>query len=108
MIGVSGVGVFLDVGLVERVGREHGVEYPMQMTVAVSDGTAVWAFRGGRIPVGETVARYDMQGQQFTAGDAGGDPGGAADQGVALGAAGQGDHDALAGLPGGGDAVLGR
>ncbi|MFM9633503.1 MULTISPECIES: class II glutamine amidotransferase [Streptomyces] len=33
------------VGLVERVGREHGVEYPMQMTVAVSDGTTVWAFR---------------------------------------------------------------
>ncbi|MFE9477475.1 class II glutamine amidotransferase [Streptomyces spororaveus] len=33
------------VGLVERVGREHGVEYPIQMTVAVSDGTSVWAFR---------------------------------------------------------------
>ncbi|MFE9478887.1 class II glutamine amidotransferase [Streptomyces spororaveus] len=33
------------VGLVERVGREHGVEYPIQMTVAVSDGTTVWAFR---------------------------------------------------------------
>ncbi|MGW6395289.1 class II glutamine amidotransferase [Streptomyces sp. NPDC055103] len=33
------------VGLVERVGHEHGVEYPMQMTVAVSDGTSVWAFR---------------------------------------------------------------
>ncbi|MFJ6485004.1 class II glutamine amidotransferase [Streptomyces sp. NPDC091682] len=33
------------VGLVERVGREHGVEYPVQMTVAVSDGNAVWAFR---------------------------------------------------------------
>lgn len=33
------------VGVVERVGREHGVEYPMQMTVAVTNGTAVWAFR---------------------------------------------------------------
>ncbi|MFE6274131.1 class II glutamine amidotransferase [Streptomyces goshikiensis] len=33
------------VGLVERVGREHGVEYPMQMTVAVTDGTTLWAFR---------------------------------------------------------------
>ncbi len=33
------------VGVVERVGREHSVEYPIQMTVAVSDGTTVWAFR---------------------------------------------------------------
>ncbi|MFJ3635503.1 class II glutamine amidotransferase [Streptomyces sp. NPDC090112] len=33
------------VGTVERVGREHGVEFPMQMTVAVTDGTSVWAFR---------------------------------------------------------------
>ncbi|MEV7169023.1 class II glutamine amidotransferase [Streptomyces sp. NPDC093224] len=33
------------VGTVERVGREHGVEFPMQMTVAVTDGTNVWAFR---------------------------------------------------------------
>ncbi len=42
------------VGLVERVGREHGVENPMQMTVAVSDGTSVWAFR------------YSSQGQGAT------------------------------------------
>lgn len=33
------------VGVIERVGHEHGVEFPMQMTVAVSDGTTVWAFR---------------------------------------------------------------
>jgi predicted glutamine amidotransferase len=33
------------VGLVEKIGREHGVEYPMQMTVATSDGESVWAFR---------------------------------------------------------------
>ncbi|MFK0255011.1 class II glutamine amidotransferase [Streptomyces sp. NPDC090445] len=33
------------VGLVERVGREHGIADPMQMTVAVTDGTAIWAFR---------------------------------------------------------------
>ncbi|MFF3559465.1 class II glutamine amidotransferase [Streptomyces sp. NPDC002574] len=32
-------------GLVERVGRTHGVEFPLQMTVAVSDGERVWAFR---------------------------------------------------------------
>ncbi|MFJ6940126.1 class II glutamine amidotransferase [Streptomyces sp. NPDC101132] len=33
------------VGLVEKTGRAHGVESPMQMTVAVTDGTTVWAFR---------------------------------------------------------------
>ena len=33
------------VGLVEKVGRDHGVEYPMQMTVATTDGESVWAFR---------------------------------------------------------------
>ncbi|WNZ07162.1 class II glutamine amidotransferase [Streptomyces sp. 11x1] len=32
-------------GLVEQVGHEHGVEYPLQMTVAVTDGESVWAFR---------------------------------------------------------------
>jgi len=33
------------VGLVEKVGREHGVEYPIQMTVATTNGDSVWAFR---------------------------------------------------------------
>ncbi|MDL5205994.1 class II glutamine amidotransferase [Streptomyces sp. ALI-76-A] len=33
------------VGVVERSGRDHGVEFPLQMTVAVSDGERVWAFR---------------------------------------------------------------
>ena len=47
-----------------------------------------------------------MHGEQVAAGGAGGDAGRAPDQRLALGAAGQGDHDALAGLPGGGDAVL--
>ncbi|WP_405714338.1 class II glutamine amidotransferase [Streptomyces xanthophaeus] len=32
-------------GVVERVGREHGVELPLQMTLAVTDGERVWAFR---------------------------------------------------------------
>ncbi|KRD13137.1 MULTISPECIES: class II glutamine amidotransferase [unclassified Streptomyces] len=32
-------------GLVERVGQAHGVEYPLQMTVAVTDGERLWAFR---------------------------------------------------------------
>jgi predicted glutamine amidotransferase len=33
------------VGLVEEVGRKHGVEHPIQMTVATSDGRSLWAFR---------------------------------------------------------------
>ncbi|WKX10000.1 class II glutamine amidotransferase [Streptomyces sp. NL15-2K] len=33
------------VGVVERSGRDHGVEFPLQMTIGVSDGERVWAFR---------------------------------------------------------------
>ena len=33
------------VGFVEKVGRDHGIEYPIQMTVATSDGDKVWGFR---------------------------------------------------------------
>jgi glutamine amidotransferase len=33
------------VGLVEATGRRHGVEHPIQMTVATSDGESTWAFR---------------------------------------------------------------
>ncbi|MEZ0449349.1 class II glutamine amidotransferase [Cellulomonas sp. ICMP 17802] len=33
------------VGLVEEVGRAHGIAFPVQMTVCVSDGARVWAFR---------------------------------------------------------------
>ena len=33
------------VGFVEETGRRHGVEYPIQMTVATTDGDRVWAFR---------------------------------------------------------------
>jgi predicted glutamine amidotransferase len=33
------------VGLVEKVGRRYGTEYPLQMTIATSDGKNVWAFR---------------------------------------------------------------
>ncbi|MEV0986631.1 class II glutamine amidotransferase [Streptomyces sp. NPDC049949] len=32
-------------GTVERIGHEKGVEFPLQMTVAVTDGVRVWAFR---------------------------------------------------------------
>lgn len=32
-------------GFVERSGREHGVEHPLQMTIAASDGERVWSFR---------------------------------------------------------------
>jgi predicted glutamine amidotransferase len=33
------------VGLIEEVGRKHGVEHPIQMTVATTDGNRLWAFR---------------------------------------------------------------
>jgi glutamine amidotransferase len=33
------------VGLIEEVGKKHGVEHPIQMTVATSNGERVWAFR---------------------------------------------------------------
>ena len=33
------------VGFVEQVGRDHGVDYPIQMTVATTDGRKVWGFR---------------------------------------------------------------
>jgi glutamine amidotransferase len=33
------------VGLVEATGRKHGVENPLQMTIATTDGQTMWAFR---------------------------------------------------------------
>jgi predicted glutamine amidotransferase len=33
------------VGFIEQTGRAHGVEHPIQMTVATTDGDSVWAFR---------------------------------------------------------------
>jgi glutamine amidotransferase len=32
-------------GLIEETGERHGVAHPLQMTVAVADGTRLWAFR---------------------------------------------------------------
>ncbi len=33
------------VGLIETAGRRHGIDYPIQMTVATTDGETTWAFR---------------------------------------------------------------
>ncbi|HEY7177743.1 MAG TPA: class II glutamine amidotransferase [Gaiella sp.] len=33
------------VGLVERTGRARGIELPLQMTIATTDGETIWAFR---------------------------------------------------------------
>ena len=33
------------VGFIEDTGRRHGVEHPVQMTVATTDGETTWAFR---------------------------------------------------------------
>jgi len=38
-------GVARAVGLIEDVGRRHGIEHPVQMTVATTDGRTVWGFR---------------------------------------------------------------
>ncbi len=33
------------IGLIERVGRDHGVRFPFQGTIATSEGERIWAFR---------------------------------------------------------------
>ena len=33
------------VGFIEATGKKHGVEHPIQMTVATTDGASIWAFR---------------------------------------------------------------
>jgi glutamine amidotransferase len=33
------------VGFIEEIGQRHGVEHPIQMTVATTDGETTWAFR---------------------------------------------------------------
>ena len=33
------------VGFIEATGHAHGIEHPIQMTVATSDGASLWAFR---------------------------------------------------------------
>ena len=33
------------VSFIEETGRKHGIEYPVQMTVATTDGDTTWAFR---------------------------------------------------------------
>lgn len=38
-------GVARAVGFIEQVGRGHGIDFPVQMTVATSDGDTTWAFR---------------------------------------------------------------
>jgi predicted glutamine amidotransferase len=33
------------VGFIEQTGHKHGIEFPIQMTVATTDGRTIWAFR---------------------------------------------------------------
>ncbi len=56
---------------------------------------------------GQAVAAGDVDGEQVPARRPVRDAGGASDQGLALGAAGEGDHDAFAGLPDPVDVVAG-
>ncbi len=62
---------------------------------------------GARVPDAQAVVRRHVHGRELAAGAAGRDAGTAAQQGLTLGAAGQGDEHALAGLPTVVDAVLG-
>ncbi len=32
-------------GFIEKVGKSHGIEHPVQMTLAISDGDSLWVFR---------------------------------------------------------------
>ncbi|MCU1477464.1 MAG: class glutamine amidotransferase [Subtercola sp.] len=38
-------GLAAAITMVETVGREHGIPFPMQGTIAVADGATMWAFR---------------------------------------------------------------
>ena len=38
-------GITKAVQMVESVGREHGIRFPMQGTIALADGATIWAFR---------------------------------------------------------------
>ena len=62
----------------------------------------------GRAGAGQAVGAGDVHGEQVAAGGAGGDPGGPADQRLALGPAGERDDDPFPGLPGAVDVVLRR
>jgi hypothetical protein len=63
--------------------------------------------QGGRIRLCQPVAPGDVQRQEIRALVARRDPGRAADQGLALGAAGECDDHSFPGLPGGVDVVVG-
>jgi predicted glutamine amidotransferase len=43
------------VGFVEATARRHGVDHPMQMTVATTDGVRLWAFRYSSIRQSRTL-----------------------------------------------------
>lgn len=42
-------------GFIERVGRDAGIEHPVEMTVGLSDGTRLWAVRYGSGPRSRTL-----------------------------------------------------
>ncbi|MGH3506923.1 MAG: class II glutamine amidotransferase [Nocardioidaceae bacterium] len=48
-------GVERMVGFVEATARRHGIDHPMQMTVATSDGDRLWAFRYSSIGQSRTL-----------------------------------------------------
>ena len=45
------------VGFIEETGRRHGVQFPIQMTVATTDGDTTWAFRYSSEGMSRTLFR---------------------------------------------------
>lgn len=45
------------VGLIEETGRRHGIQFPIQMTVATTDGDTTWAFRYSSEGMSRTLFR---------------------------------------------------
>ncbi|MFZ0531128.1 MAG: class II glutamine amidotransferase [Propionicimonas sp.] len=48
-------GVARAVGFIEATGHRHGIEHPIQMTVATTDGKSVWGFRYSSEGVSRTL-----------------------------------------------------
>ena len=100
------LGGVLRAGEVEQ-GRGHVLADDLVVAAAQRLGQPPLRGQRGRARPGQPVGPGHVHGQQVAAGRPGGDPGRPPDQRVALRAAGQRDHDPLAGLPGARDAVLG-
>lgn len=92
-------------GEIQQRGRHVGAEH---LVVGAAEALHEHPLAGelGRVRAGQAVAAGDVHGEQVGTLAAGGDAGGAADQRLALRAAGKRHHHTFPGLPGRGDALL--